>query len=75
MNDSAKAFRGAINCTSWKVENEEFGLLVTLEKFTNQAKNFAANKSNLRLIDGDELVDLILQHYERFDSKYKGYSR
>ena len=29
-------------------------------------------KSNLRLIDGDALVDLILAHYEAFDSRYKG---
>ena len=53
-------------------ESGEFALLVTLGKFTNQAKNFAVNKSNLRLIDDDELVDLILQHYEHFDCKYKG---
>ncbi len=24
------------------------------------------------MVDGDELVNLILQHYEQFDSKYKG---
>ena len=55
-----------------KVDNGEFGLLVTLGTFTNQAKSFARNKSNLRLIDGDELVDLIFEYYESFDSKYKG---
>jgi restriction system protein len=55
-----------------KVGEKEFGLLVTLGKFTNQAKNFAQSKSNLRLIDGDELLDLILVHYEQFDSSYKG---
>jgi len=54
-----------------KVDNGEFGLLVTLGTFTTQAKNFARNKSNLRLIDGDELVDLIFEYYEQFDSKYK----
>jgi restriction system protein len=26
----------------------------------------------LRLIDGDELVELIFQHYDQFDSRYKG---
>jgi restriction system protein len=26
----------------------------------------------VRLINGDELVDLVLQHYEQFDSKNKG---
>ena len=55
-----------------KVERSEYGMVVTLGTFTNQAKNFDRNKSNLRLIDGEELVGLILQHYEQFDSKYKG---
>jgi len=55
-----------------KVSSNEFGLLVTLGTFTKQANNFAGSKSNLRLIDGTQLVDLIFQHYEQFDSKYKG---
>lgn len=55
-----------------KVGAGEFGLFVTLGAFTRQAKNFGTSKSNLRLIDGDQLVDLVLQHYEQFDSKYKG---
>ena len=55
-----------------KVEKSEYGMVVTLGSFTNQALNFARNKSNLRLIDGEELVTLILQHYEQFGSKYKG---
>jgi len=55
-----------------KVGVSEYGLLVTLGTFTNQAKNFAKSKSNLRLIDGGELVDLILEHYEEFDSRHKG---
>ena len=49
----------------------EYGLFVTLGSFTNQAKTFARGKSNLRLIDGDGLIDLILEHYEQFDSRYK----
>ena len=55
-----------------KVSQGEFGLLVTLGTFTNQARYFARSKSNLRLIDGEELVSLVLQHYEQFDSRYKG---
>lgn len=51
---------------------QEYGLLVSLGSFTAQAKSFARSKSNLRLIDGSELVDLVLQHYEQFDSRYKG---
>lgn len=55
-----------------KVSAGEFGLLVALGTFTNQARNFERSKSNLRLIDGEALVNLILQHYEQFDSRYKG---
>lgn len=55
-----------------KVGPNEFGLIVTLGTFTPPAKTFARSKTNLRLIDGRELVDLILTHYEQFDSRYKG---
>lgn len=55
-----------------KVSDKEFGLMVTLGVYTSQAKNFARSKANLRLIDGSDLVDLILEHYETFDSRYKG---
>ncbi len=55
-----------------KVDKSEYGMVVTLGSFTNQAISFARNKSNLRLIDGDEVVNLILDNYEKFSSKYKG---
>lgn len=54
-----------------KVGSNEFGLFVTLGTYTTQAKNFARNNSNLRLIDGEELVKLVLSRYEQFDSGYK----
>ncbi len=54
------------------VDNKEFGLLVTLGEYTKQARDFAQNKHNLQLVDGAELVDLVLEYYEAFDSKYKG---
>jgi restriction system protein len=55
-----------------KVNANEFGLFVTLGTYTNPAKQFAKGKANLRLIDGNDLVDLIFTHYEQFDSRYKG---
>jgi len=55
-----------------KVGRDEYGLIVTLGEFTPPAKAFAATKSNLRLIDGSELVDIIFEHYDDFDPKYKG---
>lgn len=55
-----------------KVDNNEFGLLITLGEFTSAAWSFAMGKSNLRLIEGVELVDLIIEHYDDFNSRYKG---
>jgi len=54
-----------------KVGTNEYGLLVTLGYFSTQAASFARAKSNLRLIDGDELVALVLAHYEDLDARYK----
>jgi len=61
----------AVSSLYGKVSHGEYGLFVTLGAFTTQAKNFARSKSNLRLIDGEELVDLIFRYYERFDSRYR----
>lgn len=49
----------------------EYGLVVTLAGFTPQARNFARNKGNLRLLDGEDVIDLTLQHYDLLDSRYK----
>ena len=54
------------------VASSEFGLLVTLGDFTPQVRNSANSKTNLRLIDGEQLVSLVLDRYEQLDSKYKG---
>jgi restriction system protein len=62
----------SVKALSGNVDPKEFGLFITLGTFTNPAKQFARGKANLRLIDGDELVDLILAHYDQFDSRYKG---
>lgn len=55
-----------------KVSPGEFGLFVSLGSFSPKAAAFAKSKSNLRLIDGEELVALVFQHYEQFDSRHKG---
>jgi len=55
-----------------KVASGEYGLLVTLGTFTKPAIQFAETKANLRLIDGEEVVSLTLQYYEKLDSRYKG---
>jgi restriction system protein len=55
-----------------KVGPGEYGLLIALGSFTPPAIQFAGTKSNLRLIDGTELVNLIFEHYEKLDSRFKG---
>ena len=53
------------------VEPSEFGLFVTLGAFTPDARRFERSKRNLRLIDGNALVELIFSHYSNFQPKYQ----
>jgi restriction system protein len=62
----------AVSALYGKVGDKEFGLLVTLGSLSKQAVDFAFSKGNLRLIDGDELVNLIFEHYEQLDPRYQG---
>jgi restriction system protein len=51
--------------------HNELGLFVTLGRFSPDAVNLGRDRTNLRLIDGDELVDLILDHYEALAADHK----
>ena len=53
------------------VESSEFGLVITLGTFTNQARAFEHGRANLRLVDGEQLVDMVLRHYDQFDPEHK----
>jgi restriction system protein len=55
-----------------KLSSNEYGLFVTLGTFSPPSLQFERSKSNLRLIDGEELVELIFHNYEKFDARYKG---
>jgi restriction system protein len=57
---------------SGKVSDRDFGLFVSAGGFNKRARDFAFRKRNLRLIDGDELVDLVYKYYAQLDAKYKG---
>jgi len=54
-----------------KVDSNEVGLFVTLGTFSEQAKKFANSKQNLRLVNGEEILALIMRHYDDFDAQYK----
>lgn len=54
-----------------KVDTNEVGLFVTLGTFSEQAKKYANSKPNLRLVNGEEILELIMRHYDDFDAQYK----
>ena len=62
---SVSALKGALSST-------EYGLFVSLSNYSADSRKYERSQSNFRLIDGEELVDLILEHYEKFDSRHKG---
>jgi restriction system protein len=49
----------------------EKGLLVTLGTVSAKAELFARTVPDIRLIDGSDLVKLILEHYEQFESGHR----
>ena len=49
----------------------EFGLVVCLGSYTTQAKATERNKPKLRLIDGEQLVEMVLENYSELAPKYR----
>jgi restriction system protein len=50
---------------------DEKGLFVTLGGYSKDAQHLERTRQDLRLINGNELVDLIWEHYEQFSPRYK----
>jgi restriction system protein len=49
----------------------ELGLFVTLGAYSTDALHLERTRQNLRLVNGAQLVDLILEHYEGLDPAWK----
>jgi restriction system protein len=49
----------------------DYGLFVALSKYTKNAEKFLKDNPIIRGIDGYELSDLIIKHYDKLDDKYK----
>ncbi len=62
----------AVSELSGKVSEKDFGLFVSASGFNRRAQDFAFSKRNLKIIDGDELVELVYKYYPQLDAKYKG---
>lgn len=65
-NDRVLSARGTLN-------PDEHGAIITTSSFTKPAieEAEAQNKKPIKLIDGKQLVDLILEFYDDLDEKYK----
>ena len=49
----------------------EYALFVNLGSFSRPAKSTENNKAKLRLIDGEQLVELILENYSKLAPRYR----
>jgi restriction system protein len=49
----------------------ELGLFITLGTFSKDAIHIGRTRQDLRLINGSEFVDLVLEHYEKLGSEWK----
>lgn len=49
----------------------DYGLFVTLSNYTKNAQRYLESTPIIRGINGTELVDLILQYYEKLGEKYR----
>lgn len=48
----------------------ELGLFVTLGSYSRDAAHLGRTRQDLRLVNGNELVDLVFEHYEQFSSEW-----
>jgi restriction system protein len=60
-----------VQALSGSLGKGEYGLLVSLSGFSQQAKEFAKHRPDVRLVDGADLVRLVLEHYEALDPRFK----
>jgi restriction system protein len=54
-----------------KVTEKDFGLFISLSGFNKRASDFAFGRRNLKLLNGDDFIDLIYKYYNKIDGKYK----
>ncbi len=49
----------------------EYALFINLGSYSKPARVLERNRSKLRLIDGEQLVELVLEHYQRLSPRYR----
>ncbi|ODR93442.1 restriction endonuclease [Methyloceanibacter superfactus] len=53
------------------VADGEHGLFVTLGTYTKDAREVGRSNPKLRLVEGEQLVEMIFDHYDRFEPRYQ----
>lgn len=53
------------------MQNNDYGLFVTLSDYSENAKKYLNDHTEIRGISGSELVDLLLQYYDKISDKYR----
>jgi len=49
----------------------EFALFVNLGSYSRSARLLERNRAKLRLIDGEQFVELVLEHYNKMSARYR----
>lgn len=49
----------------------ELGVFVTLGTYSTDALHLERTRQDLRLVNGKQLIDLVLEHYEQLDAEWK----
>lgn len=62
---------GEVNQLLGTLGEGEFGLFVNLGCYSRAASELGRNRSKLRLIDGEQFVELVLAHYSRLSPRYR----
>jgi restriction system protein len=50
----------------------EYGLYINLGSYSRSAVELERNRAKLRLIDGDQFVEMVLQHYPKMSPRFRG---
>ena len=64
VEKDVQALKGAM-------KNNDYGLFVTLTDYKDNAKDYLQDHSEIRGICGSELVDLLLEYYDKLSDKYR----
>lgn len=50
----------------------EYGLYINLGSYSRSSVELERNRAKLRLIDGEQFVDMVLQHYPKMSPRFRG---